>query len=208
MTRRYCDAKLEKKLENLDISSIKSNRVKPALSPQRYGMADRLAPKVIGHSSILDESEDLDDSRGHTEPGIAAPEAAPVIVIEEPKTIVEPDPVDTFKGANGPQLTLKKDWDDVRPKFDLSKAQLAGLRKRYATDVKKQIPWIKYEELITHLESCEKCDNCKYWCGRCKDLVPFRDKERHLELDKAEDREEAEKRKEEIGQEYEGEGIR
>ena len=148
MTRRYCDAKLENKLENLVVSSPKSTRVKPALSPQRYGMADRLAPKVIGHSSILDESEDLDDSREHTEPGIAAPEAAPVIVIEETKTIVEPNPVDTFKGANGPQFTLKKDWDDNRPKFDLSKAQFAGIRKRYTTDFKKQIPCIIFERIL------------------------------------------------------------
>ena len=208
VTRRYCDARLESKLENLLVSSPKSSPPKPALSPQRYGMADRLAPKVIGPSSILDESDDLEDSMDHTEPAIAAPEVAPAIALEDGKAIVEPDPVDTFKGANGPQLALKKDWDDNRPKADLSTAQLAGLRKRYASDVKKQIPWIKYEELITHLESCEKCDNCTYWCGRCRELVKFGDKERHLEADREADREEAERRKEEIGQEYDGDGLR
>ena len=100
-------------------------------------MADRLEPKVIPQVSILDESDDLEDSVVDTEPGIAAPEAAPVVALEDSKAIVEPDPVDTFKGANRPQLALKKGWDDNRPKADLSTAQLAGLRKRYANDVKK-----------------------------------------------------------------------
>lgn len=100
MRRRYCGTKLESKLEKLLSVSPKSNREKRALSPQRYGMADRLAPKVIAQSSVLDESNDLDDSEDYNthalEPGTAAPEVAPAIELEDMKAIVEPDPVDTF----------------------------------------------------------------------------------------------------------------
>ena len=107
MTRRYCGTKLESKLDKLLPASPKSNRAKRALSPKRYGMADRLAPKVIAQSSVLDESDDLEDSEDNNahalEPGIAAPEAAPAIELEDMKAIVEPDPVDTFKGADRPQ---------------------------------------------------------------------------------------------------------
>lgn len=59
--RRYSSIKLESKLENLLSASPQADRAKLASSPQRYGMADRLAPKVIAQSSVLDDSEDIDD---------------------------------------------------------------------------------------------------------------------------------------------------
>lgn len=65
-------------------------------------MADRLAPKVIVQSSLLDESDDLDESKDNNEPGIAAPKAAPSKELEAGKAIDEPDPVDPFKGAKVP----------------------------------------------------------------------------------------------------------
>lgn len=42
-----------------------------------------------------------------------------------------------------------------------------------------EVPWLKFEEFLDHINKCKSCETCSVWCEYCKKDVKISKLEKH-----------------------------